>query len=307
VDPIVPSGDTVPMRGPPSYTPATIAHFELGRQLGRGGMGVVYEARDVLLERPVALKLMSGQRARTASAQARVLREGQALARLKHPNVVTVYEIGIADGQAFIAMELLGGATLRDWLDQPRDWRAIVDVFLAAGRGLAATHALGLVHRDVKPANILLDRDGTPKLGDFGVVAIAGAGATTGSAIAARARTLTTTGSVMGTPAYMAPEQLEGRPADPRADQYAFCVSLVEGLTGAVPGDRAAVLRVPARLRPILGRGLDLDPTHRFPSMLALLAELERARASRAARYATAIVGAIGAGTALARLARLAL
>jgi serine/threonine protein kinase len=303
MDPIA-SGDTMPMRGVPSQAPSTIAHFELGQQLGRGGMGVVYEARDVLLDRPVALKLLHGGRRHAASAQARVLREGQALARLKHPNVVTVYEIGVAGEQAFIAMELLTGATVHHWLKEPRDWQAIVDVFLAAGRGLAATHALGLVHRDVKPANILLDRDGTPKLGDFGVVAIAGATPDAGTTmIGGVARTLTTTGVVMGTPAYMAPEQLEGRRADPRADQYSFCASLVEALTGAVPGDRGAVLRVTPRLRPILGRGLDVDPAHRFPSMNALLAELERARATRAARYTAAIVGAIGAGTAIARLA----
>ncbi len=224
--------------------PATLGRFELGRQLGVGGMGVVVEARDPRLHRMVALKRMRPDVTRSAVARARFLREAQVLARLHHPNVVTVFEVGEADDEIFIAMEVVAGDTLRDWMRTPHDWREVVDVFQAIGRGLAAAHALGLVHRDVKPANILIDRDGTPKIADFGVArAFHGDDDAAGpiSATSSLAHTLTSTGGVMGTPAYMAPEQGRGGQVDGRADQYAFCVSLHEALTGARPGDAAAV------------------------------------------------------------------
>jgi tetratricopeptide (TPR) repeat protein/tRNA A-37 threonylcarbamoyl transferase component Bud32 len=267
-------------------------------------MGVVFEARDTILDRTVALKLVRPDaRLRGDKARARLLREGQALARLKHPNVVTVFEVGAAEDEIFIAMELVEGASLRDWMQAPHDWREIVDLFVAVGRGLAAAHALGLVHRDVKPSNVFLDGAGTPKVGDFGLVASAGAldedvgdPAVTSSPLE---RTLTSTGSVMGTPAYMAPEQVHGERADARADQFAYCVSLYEALTGRLPGERERGATrtsrpVPRRLEPILARGMDPSPDARYPTMDALLADLTRARRGSARAWMTA-AGVAGA------------
>ena len=135
-------------------------------------MGVVYGAYDPELDRKIALKLLKGERAsvRRTTARARLLREAKAMARLAHPNVIAVHDVGVFDGQVFLAMEFLGGGTLKSWLGAgPRHWREVLEVFVAAGRGLAAAHAAGLVHRDFKPENVLLDRDGRPRVVDFGL------------------------------------------------------------------------------------------------------------------------------------------
>ncbi len=260
----------------------TLGHFELGPVLGSGGMGVVFSARDTVLDRQVAVKLLrpdagaGGERARR-----RLLREAQVLARLKHPNIVTVFEVGSIGVDIFLAMELLEGETLREWIRVARDWRVVVDVFLAIGRGLAAAHASGLVHRDVKPSNIFLDRDGTPKIGDFGLVSWHGQLSDEDSQESGRSpafdETLTTDSGVVGTPAYMAPEQVRGGRADARADQYAYCVSLVQALSGHLPGDPAG-RPLPRALQPIVARGLHVKPEARYPSMNALMADLARAR-----------------------------
>jgi tetratricopeptide (TPR) repeat protein len=285
---------TLPDGGGDAGGIATLGHFEIGRRLGGGGMGVVFEARDTVLDRTVAIKLVragaSGEKAR-----ARLLREAQALARLKHPNVVTVFEVGTAGEEIFIAMELVAGATLREWMREAHGWREVVDLFLAIGRGLAAAHALGLVHRDVKPSNIFLDRDGTPKIGDFGLVSSAGATEDEhdeSGRNSALESNITTTGNVLGTPAYMSPEQVQGRRADARGDQFAFCVSLHEALTGKLPGKQGDGRPMPPRLRPIVARGIAPSAEARYPSMAALLAELARARRGHVREWLTLGLGA---------------
>lgn len=236
---------------------------------------------------------------------ARLTREAQALAKLSHPNVVHVYEVGQADGHWFIAMELVPGRTLRDALAQwQRDhvgWRERVRVYLQAGAGLQAAHEAGLVHRDFKPDNCIVDEQGRVRVLDFGLVRETGvpsldsdASNGTRTDVSALRVPLTQVGTVLGTPAYMPLEQLAGRPTDARSDQFSFCVSLYEALYGERPftdeslgaltvaltrgeiGRAPKGTRVPARLRRVLLRGLSVDPGERWPSMEALLDELRR-------------------------------
>ncbi|TMQ07084.1 MAG: serine/threonine protein kinase, partial [Deltaproteobacteria bacterium] len=252
--------------------------------------------------RKVAIKLVA-TRGHDERARQLVLREAQALARLNHPNVVTVYEVGtLPDGGLFIAMELVKGQTLRSWQAQPRDWRDIVAMYIEAGRGLAAAHDTGIVHRDFKPDNVLVGDDGRVRVADFGI-AFAVESARPGPAAAdasgpgaggdagpedERGMALATTaaGDFAGTPGYMAPEQLAGTAIDARADQFSFCVALHEALHGERPALEAAEPpprretepSYPRWLRDLVQRGLARDPSARFPSMTALLAELTRRR-----------------------------
>ena len=248
---------TLSMRRPRAtvVTAPVLDDFEVGRFLGGGGMGIVFEGRDIVLDRRVALKFVHPDQRDCEAARARLLREAQALARVTHPNVVTLYTVG-AGVDPFIAMELLDG-TLRTWLDDRHAWQRIVDMFCAFGRGVAAVHELGLVHRDINPGNVFIDQRGTPKLGDFGLVLAEPADAN----------------CVLGTPAYMAPEQRLGA-VDARADQYAFCVSLYEALVGELPDGDADLRAVPRPLRRVLARGLADDATARFPTMTALIEAL---------------------------------
>ncbi|HEY4057931.1 MAG TPA: serine/threonine-protein kinase [Kofleriaceae bacterium] len=264
--------------------PFKLGRFEVVGRLGAGGMGLVFEGRDGVLDRRVALKLLHSGRANSPLAPSRLLREAQALAKLSHPNVVTVYDVAMADDAPFIAMELVEGPTLRAWMDSPHDWRAVLDVFIAVGHGLAAVHALGLVHRDFKPSNVLFDKKGTPKLGDFGLVCPTDhqEGGTPTEDIAT-SQTLTSTGSVMGTPAYMPPEQREGARVDGRADQYSFAKTLREAL-----GDP------PAKLQPIIARAMAERVTDRYPDMNALIADLSRVRRGNRGRWI-----AVGSSAAL--------
>jgi serine/threonine protein kinase/predicted negative regulator of RcsB-dependent stress response len=281
-----------------------LGRFTVTGELGAGGMGIVYSARDTQLDREVALKVM-----RVASAdeqdRVRMMREGQAMARVTHPNVITVFEVGTEDGLVFLAQELLDAGTLSKWLEIERPRDQVIAKFIAAGRGLAAAHAVGLVHRDFKPDNVLLGKDGRVRVADFGLARDAGtaieymstqtpvggaaADYDSGGVLSAK---LTRTGIVMGTPMFMAPEQHEGRPADARSDQFAFCVALYEALYNDWPyaGKTSVALAdnvingvmkpvpsgadVPARLRKVLLRGLATKPDDRYPSMDALLADL---------------------------------
>ncbi len=268
--------------------PAKLGHFEIVGRLGAGGMGLVFEGRDALLDRRVALKLLHPSSAAGQLAPARLIREAQALARLSHPNVVTVYEVGIVGNDPFIAMELVEGVTLGDWMEEPRDWRAVLDIFIAVGHGLAAVHALGLVHRDFKPSNVLIDRRGIPKLGDFGLVGASDDASHSTTPVTSSDSSLTATGSVMGTPAYMAPEQKAGIAVDARADQYSFAKSLREALRPPVP----------AAIESVLTRALAERPTDRFPAMEPLLAELARIRRGNRRRWiaaggSVAVLGAV--------------
>ncbi|MBZ5714919.1 serine/threonine-protein kinase [Nannocystis pusilla] len=279
--------------------PVRIDRFVVLRLQGTGATGVVYAAYDERLDRKIAIKLLRSDHAH-ASAQERLLREARALARLSHPNVVAVHEVGTFDDRVFIAMEFVDGPTLADWLTQrPRGWREVRDIFVQAGRGLAAAHAAGLVHRDFKPANVLVGSDGRVRVLDFGLVHAGEAtlpDATLEAPAAAQGddSLTTTTRRCVGTPGYMAAEQFRGLPADARSDQFGFCASLYEGLygvrpfaTGDMKGLQEAVCagavdeaprgrRVPRWLRRVLLRGLSPAPEARWPSMDALLAQLER-------------------------------
>lgn len=282
-------------------------------QVGVGAMGVVLAAYDPELDRKVALKLLRARdEARHpeehARLRARLGREAKAIARLSHPNLISIYDVGMHGAQVFLAMEFMSGGTLREWLERAKPSRAtILSVFVAVGRGLAAAHAQGLIHRDFKPENVLFDADGRPKVADFGLARLVHAeaapaappatdhGVTVTSASALDAN-LTATGSLAGTPAYMAPEQFTNDPIDSRTDQFAFCAALYEALYGERPfaGDNVLAIasevltgtvrpapreaRVPAWLRSVLLRGLARDPTARFPSMDALIKILARDR-----------------------------
>jgi predicted Ser/Thr protein kinase len=308
----------------------TLGRYRLERELGAGGMGVVHAAFDPDLERRVALKVL--RTAQGGEARQRLLREARALARLTHANVVTVHEVGSANGRDYVAMELIEGETLADWLKAaPRSEAEIIGAFSAAGRGLAAAHAAGLVHRDFKPHNVLRRKDGRIVVTDFGLargIEVALELETTlrakGQAQPAAADNtpsslsgLTETGSVLGTPAYMAPEQWSGDSVGPAADQFAFCVALWEALAGERPF-RGATLealhaqvrrgprelddsKLPRRLRAPLKRGLDPEPARRWPNMDALLAAVSRAERPRGVllMIAGAALAATGVGYAV--------
>jgi tetratricopeptide (TPR) repeat protein len=275
---------------------ATLGRHVILEAIGAGAMGFVYAAYDPELHRRLALKLLRPDVTTSTSLRARLLREARALARVSHPNVITVHDVGTVDEHVFVAMEFVDGGTLADWLARSRrSWRDVLDTFRQAGEGLAAAHAAGIVHRDFKPDNVLVGTDGRVRVTDFGLAragepeAIPEAESEdSGRApVAAAAPTdgdagLTKGGALLGTPAYMAPEQLAGKPGSPASDQYAFCVAFHEALTGARPsrderegrraGRRASV---PAWLDRCLSRGLSADPDARFPSMRALLDALE--------------------------------
>jgi hypothetical protein len=289
--------------------------YRVEHAIGQGGMGVVYLARDIRLDRDVAIKVGT---AVSPSALARIEREAMALARLSHPNVVVVYQVGEVDGRIYIVMEHVYGGTARDWLTTPRSWREIVALYTAAGDGLAAAHAAGLIHRDFKPDNVLVGSDGRPRVADFGL-------ARTADAIESAATTepgvgvlVTQTGAIVGTPAYMPPEQLAGADVDARADQFAFAAVMWEALFGVRPFDgktpaevKAAVeskppssgsgdapqRRVPRHLVAALQRALAADRTARWPDLAALLVALRRDPAARRRRIAI-VGGALAVGIA---------
>ncbi len=298
-------------------------YLVLGR-LGRGGMGEVLRAYDPSLKRELAVKVVRVAGVAADEARARLLREAQALARLTHPNVITVHDVGTRGDEVFVAMELVEGATLRRWLDERPTPEQVLTTFLAAGEGLAAAHDVGLVHRDFKPENVMVGADGRVRVLDFGLARDASAAELAGEAGAGPevivSSTLTATGAWMGTPRYMAPEQWRREPADARSDQFSFCVALYEALYHAPPFAGATVEEavqqalagrlapVPAdawggdRLLQIIARGLAAAPAARHPSMRALLGALALVLPSRQARRRTLAAGAALAGAALVGL-----
>ncbi|MDC0717120.1 serine/threonine-protein kinase [Nannocystis bainbridge] len=300
--------------------PARLGRYRLLERLGSGAMGVVYAARDEALARKVALKVLLRGSTADPHALHRLTREAQAMARIAHPNVVVVHEVGESDGLLFVAMEMVDGVTLDQWcrpLGGPRpDWRARLDMFLQAGRGLAAAHEVGLVHRDFKPSNVLVDARGRARVLDFGLARIDGERVEAGASIVARGSfdvELTRSGTMLGTPAYMPPEQFEGRPATAVSDQFSFCVALYETLAGVRPFAgrtpyallqtiRSGQVRPPPRdveahaaLFTILRRGLAVDPARRWPDMPSLLHALERVVRPRQVRRATVALGVAAA------------
>jgi serine/threonine protein kinase/tetratricopeptide (TPR) repeat protein len=330
-----------------------IGRYVLLSAIGHGGMGVVFLAYDPELDRKVALKLLRIGALPTEGKQ-RLVREAQALARLSHPNVVPVYDVGTIDDQAFVAMEFVEGQTLKRWLKTPRTWREIVAVMREAGRGLAAAHAASLVHRDFKPDNVLIGADGRVRVVDFGLARdlddLANAsGAVTradrpdgrpvrrpprptgkGSESSSSAPGLgdehhslsqvTRADTIIGTPAYMAPEQVDHGACDDRADQFSFGVTFYEALykqkpydvTDTVDGASLATVAerrhhparkraaepprgtdVPSWVQKIVARALAYDPIDRFPTMDALLAALDRDPAVRRRRLVSAVAMAL--------------
>jgi eukaryotic-like serine/threonine-protein kinase len=278
-----------------------IGRFTILRRLGAGGMGVVYSAYDDELERKVAIKLLRTDR-RGETAESRLRREAQAIARLSHPNVIGVYEVGRHGGALFVAMEFVRGQTLREWSKERRTTAEICSVYLQAAAGLQAAHEAGIVHRDFKPDNVMIGDEGRVRVLDFGLAAPVGDAipeADPESEPGASSK-LTITGTVMGTPHYMAPEQRAGRIADARSDQYGFCVSLWEALHGRRPGSDdgspspSDVPAMPSSIRRALLRGLAADPAERWDSMKDLMRALDQATHPKRRR----LLGAAGLAAA---------
>ncbi|MEM9461644.1 MAG: tetratricopeptide repeat protein [Myxococcota bacterium] len=333
--------------------PQTLGRYVVLGPLGQGGMGTVFEAFDRTLDRRVAVKVLHQELDEEHTA--RLLREAQALAKLSHPNVVQVHEADTVGGQTFVVMELVQGQTLEAWMKHPPrpDWRQCVEVFIQVGQGLAAAHAAGLVHRDFKPSNAIVDKEGRARVLDFGLarrIAIdsthhdANGRHTQGTTADDLPRSppaphltmswpppsraggppldapLTEAGTILGTPAYISPEQVSEQRADERSDQFSFCVSLYEAVYGQRPFEgntltklMAAIKRdsvrpapqgspVPVRLRRLLLQGLALDPEKRWPSMDALLTQL-RTLVAPPPRRRVALgmtVGLVGLGSVVA-------
>lgn len=306
--------------------PKMIARFEVRSLVGIGGSAVIYSAWDAQQRRPVAIKLLRDDHSFRPDSQARFLREAKSIARLDHPNVVRIYEVGTHEGRVFLALEYVEGRTLREWVEQERPPVAeIVRRYVDAGRALEAAHAAGVMHRDFKPDNVLLGDDGRVRVLDFGL-----ARSTRGTdsyqtleaktpglrdALAQGPDLLSTIG-VSGTPAYKSLEQHFGRPTDPRADQYAFCVSLWEAVYGERPfhgrtaseiaraiergqikeprRERAA--EVPRQLRKVLERGLAAEREDRWSSMTELLAQIDqRVDSEQSTGWLSRLVGALRA------------
>ena len=304
----------------------TVGRYRITERLGQGGMSVVYLAHDPVLDRDVALKVLRGWLARSDHAQ-RLQREAEAVASLSHPNVVEIFDVGHADGQLYIAMEYIRGRTLAELIkrDEP-GWRDVLPLLIRAGRGLAAAHERGIVHRDFKPSNVMVGDDGRVRVLDFGLARWVDApqerGTPDGVTPGPSGPELTADGTIVGTLVFMAPEQHEGRAVDHRADQYAFCVSLFWALHGRYPfetgeDDQALYLeklcvestlesaegRTPRALHACLVQGLAPRARNRFASMDALLERLEAIAAPRRRRRALTFVAAAGALAAVSSAA----
>lgn len=270
-----------------------VGPYRVLAELGRGGMGVVYTAYHPVLDRQVALKLPG--RPRVGEPLMERVREAQAMARVSHPNVVQVHDAGVWRGQVYLVMERVQGETLSSWLArEPRPWRRVLEVLLGAGHGIEAAHAAGVVHRDFKPENVLVEASGRARVTDFGLArAFESSLPPAPGAPSAPPTDLART--FAGTPAYVAPEQLAGAPPDPKSDQFSFCVTAWEALAGARPfpttelylsgGASPPIFRgasVPRRIVRVLRRGLSVDPQERYRDMTELLQALAVSRVRRA-------------------------
>jgi tRNA A-37 threonylcarbamoyl transferase component Bud32 len=274
-----------------------VGRFEIIDTLGAGAMGVVYLARDPALKRRVAVKVLREEISSTdEESRKKLLYEARTMAQLSHPNVITVYEVGFHEGQFFLAMEYVDGLTINDWLrDRARPWQDVVRVFCDVGRGLAAAHAAGLVHRDLKPENLLFGKDGRVRVTDFGLARqVTGAYDENDDSVnLGNQASLTTTGFMVGTPAYMAPEQWVGEPITAAADQFALAITFYEALCGSrpYPGENMAQLReavlfgepaapreelgLPPELFSVIRKALSVEPENRFASMDDLVTAVE--------------------------------
>jgi tetratricopeptide (TPR) repeat protein len=302
---------------------SAVGRYVVLEWVGEGGSGVVYAAYDPELDRKIALKLVQPHVPDAVGMSERLLREARAMARLAHRHVVAAYDAGTFEGQVYIAMEFVEGTTLRAWLrKEPHSARDIVGVFVEAGRGLAAAHARGLVHRDFKPENVLMGKDGRVCVTDFGLAfsqvdergdarSEDPSGDAGTPAACAGERRATRTSATAGTPAYMAPEQKLGRAVDARSDQYSYCVALYEALSGehpfaprgdGPPRDAPSWSGIPARLRRILAPGLEASAEARHPSMQKLLADLDEG-ATRSRARGPRVAGVLAVSFTLVALA----
>lgn len=296
--------------------PTMVGRFEVRERLGSGGMGIVYEAYDPQLQRRLALKVLRADATAAADGAARLVDEARAMAKLSHPNVLTVYEAGTLEDQVFIAMALVEGYTLRSWLDaERRTPDEVMAVLRDAGQGLAAAHAAGLVHRDFKPENVLVSSEGHVFVTDFGLARSFAAAESGGWTNISSGRQTT---KMAGTPAYMAPEQLRGQVVDARCDQFAWCVTAFEALVGQRPygddelqrialdpkyvPDPAAVpasIAVSRRIRVALERGLAIDVGDRFATVDALLVAVRPPRRRWVPVSIGALIASVGVTAAL--------
>jgi tetratricopeptide (TPR) repeat protein/tRNA A-37 threonylcarbamoyl transferase component Bud32 len=288
------------------HTGDALNRYVILERLGAGGMGEVYTAWDPVLDRKVAVKIIRAEpheRELAGDLTKRLLNEAQALAKLSHPNVVMVHDVGVMDDRIYLAMEFVQGQTLTSWLKEtPRSWQQVVEVFLTAGEGLAAAHDVGITHRDFKPDNVVVSSDGRLRVMDFGLAHARAEPKKRDDGSGLR-RTITAPGTILGTPAYMSPEALYSKPTDFRSDEFSYCVALFEGLygvrpfEGTTPGAIAAEIdanrvraapadsKVPRRIHQLILKGLRRAPEERFQTMRALLVQLGRTQGnSRRAR-----------------------
>ena len=271
--------------------PPTFGRYRIDTVLGSGGMGIVYRAWDPQLARSIAIKVVR-RASDDAKGRARLIREAQSLARLSHPNVCHVYDVGTDDEEVWVAMELIDGISLREWAAVNRD--NLMDVLLGAARGISAAHDAGLVHRDIKPENVLVTRDGRAIVTDFGLARGEDAVDPNGSTMSGTPQ-VTTTGGIAGTPAYLAPEQLTGDPIDQRVDQFAYGVMAWELLTGTKPFPIIFAMRIeavragvtapanmPKHIARALARAMAVTPSDRFANMRELMTAIENPHAVEA-------------------------